>query len=137
MKDVIHIFSDGGSRGNPGPSACAFVVTDTKGNVLHKESIYLGEATNNIAEYKGLLNALQWIEKNYSPSLIKFYMDSELVIRQIKGEYKVKDGNLKTLYEEVIKIRKNLKSKIVFQHIPREKNKLADLLVNHELDKKT
>jgi len=134
MQNQLAIFSDGGARGNPGPAACAIVVQGDKGNPLFKKSEFLGPATNNVAEYQGLLMGLTWILENNQVNEICFYMDSELVVKQIKGLYKVKDENLKLLHQEAKIILEKIPSKIIFQHVPREKNKLADALVNEELD---
>lgn len=136
MDTQISIFSDGGARGNPGPAACAIVAQNTRGEVLHKESKYFNTATNNVAEYQGLIMGLTWIleNKNSKEFEINFYMDSELVIKQVNGLYKVKDVNLKKLHDQVKSLIAKISSTIVFQHVPRHKNKLADLLVNQELD---
>lgn len=134
---IIH--SDGGARGNPGPGACAFIVEQNK-RVVAKGSKYLGEVTNNFAEYSGVLLALNWLLKkspftNYHSPII-FLMDSELVVRQLTGLYKVKDENLKKLFVEVKNITAKISSDIIFKNIPREENKLADFLVNKTLDLK-
>lgn len=132
----MDIFSDGGARGNPGPAACAFVVLDC-GRVVHKESKFLGKTTNNVAEYCGVIGALQWIAQfpifNFQFP-INFYMDSELIAKQINGTYKVKDKDLKRLFLEVTKLLGKIHGKIIFKNIPRAKNKLADFLVNKTLD---
>jgi len=133
---VIH--TDGGSRGNPGPAACAFVVEDASG-MLHKANKFLGRATNNHAEYSGVLIALNWLEKEkeLQSRKIIFYLDSELIVRQINGAYKVKDANLQTLHKEIIKLIANLGLEVSFKNVPRERNKIADGLVNESLDKNT
>ena len=136
MRNQISLFSDGGARGNPGPAACAFVVEE-ENKVLHEESLFLGIATNNVAEYKGLLLGITWIfnNKNLGNRSISFYMDSELIIKQLNGQYRVKDENLKELFIQVKNLLEKIQSKVIFQHILRSKNKKADLLVNLELDK--
>ncbi|KKR70770.1 MAG: Ribonuclease HI [Candidatus Woesebacteria bacterium GW2011_GWA2_40_7b] len=139
MENALTIHSDGGARGNPGPGACAFIV-EQNGRVVTKGSKYLGKVTNNFAEYSGVLLALDWL-LNKSPftnhhSPIIFLMDSELVVRQLTGLYKVKDENLKKLFTEVKKLTTEISSDIIFKNIPREQNKPADLLVNEELDNK-
>ena len=128
---VIH--TDGGSRGNPGPAACAFVIEQNGKEVFHN-SKFLGIATNNFAEYSGVIDAIGWVIENNTLSPITFYLDSELVVRQINGLYKVKDENLKKLFLEVLTKIKELKVRITFKHVPREENSDADLLVNQELD---
>ena len=138
-KNKIAIYSDGGARGNPGPAACAFIVKKGEG-IIQKSSKFLGEATNNVAEYSGAIEALKWLSEN-SPVLkdisgpIEFYMDSELVVKQIIGDYKVKNIKLGVLNSEVLTLLKKIPTKILFINVPRSKNKTADLLVNQELDK--
>ena len=140
MENVIKVFCDGGSRGNPGRSAAAFVV-QKNGRVIYSEAKYLGIATNNFAEYSAVLSALSWFREN--KGLIKneivFFLDSELVVKQIKEDYKIKNKKLKTIFLEI----KNLlagfpplrgRQKIIFKNISREKNKTADILVNQKLD---
>lgn len=135
---VIEVFTDGGSRGNPGPSACAFVVI-INNKIFHQESRYLGITTNNEAEYQGLIIALNFLYKfelsRYER--IDINMDSELIIKQITGEYNIKNANLKFLYNKVVKLIQILKIKINFKHIPRSLNHLADDLVNSRLNSMT
>jgi len=131
----IIIYTDGGSRGTPGPSACSFVVEE-KGRILHKENKFLGKATNNYAEYSGVLLAMEWLKENagHLPKTVNFYLDSELIVRQINGVYKVKDENLKKLHTKILNIIFELKTEITFKNVPREQNKIADQLVNDSLD---
>ncbi len=130
---MMEIFSDGGSRGNPGPAASAFVILkDDK--VFFANAKYLGKATNNVAEYNGVILALEWIVKNKEKDNIRFFMDSELVVKQINGNYKVKDKNLMTLWIRVKRIIADNNLKVNFIHVPREKNAFADNLVNEKLD---
>lgn len=129
-----NIYSDGGSRGNPGISAFAFVIYDGLDEV-YSSSGFLGISTNNKAEYTALLNALKYVNSLYKNNQINFnfYADSELMVKQIKGEYKVKDEDLKILFlecKELIKKIENFK----IEHVRREKNKRADFLVNKVLD---
>lgn len=135
---IIEVFIDGGSRGNPGPSACAFVVI-INNRIFHQESRYLGITTNNEAEYQGLIMALDFLYK-FDLSLyerIDIKMDSELIIKQITGEYNIKNANLKSFYNKVVKLIQIIKVKINFKHIPRSLNHLADDLVNSRLDSLT
>jgi ribonuclease HI len=135
MDNHINIFTDGGSRGNPGKAACAFVVFDQKENLLYSQSKYLGIATNNVAEYSGLLLALDWLLKNSSPEKqILIRMDSELLVRQLTGKYKVKDENLKKFYITAKDMLAKIKGTVFIHHIPRVLNKEADRLVNENLD---
>jgi ribonuclease HI len=131
----ITIHTDGGSRGNPGTAACAFVVEEGD-REIYRGSRYLGHRTNNVAEYSGVLLALKWlVENNKQNSFVSFYLDSELVVKQINAVYKVKDENLRNLLSEVLFLLKKFDGEVVFKNVPREKNKIADLLVNQELDK--
>ena len=137
MQNSLTINCDGGSRGNPGLAACAFVATDA-GNVIYRESKFLGVATNNDAEYSAVILALKWflkspLAKRYLS--INFILDSELVVRQIKGVYKIKSQKLREHNTEIIGLIKNLGVRVEFQNVEREKNKVADGLVNEELDR--
>ena len=130
-KGELIIHTDGGSRGNPGPAACAFVV-EQNGEVVFRASKYLGKATNNVAEYSGVIIALEWLNKE---SDAVFFLDSELVVKQLNGLYKVKDENLHKLFTQVKILIKQTGKKIIFKHVRREENKIADLLLNQELDR--
>jgi ribonuclease HI len=135
MNKGIIIYCDGGSRGNPGKSAAAFVIGEN-GKRIYSEAKYLGIATNNFAEYSAVLAALCWLKKNEGKlkGEIVFNLDSELVVRQINGEYKIKNKRLKGIYLEIKNIIESYPKKIIFKNISREKNKTADLLVNQKLD---
>jgi ribonuclease HI len=135
QKDQITIHTDGGSRGNPGPAACAFVAEEN-GKEIFRSSKYLRNTTNNFAEYSGVILALKWLNENkFKNTSVIFFLDSELVVKQINAIYKVKDKNLRNLFFETLSLVKKLENNIVFKHVPREKNKIADLLVNVELDR--
>jgi len=132
MKLIIH--TDGGSRGNPGPAAIGVVIengTDQK-KTIHKT---IGKTTNNIAEYTALQTAVDYMLENYKTCEVEaeFFLDSELIVRQMNNIYKVKDPALKSMYE-AIKAKIPNFSKITFTHIYREHNKEADALVNSALD---
>ena len=136
MKLTIH--TDGGSRGNPGPAASAFVV-EKDGKPFHRASTFLGNTTNNTAEYRGVITSLNWLSENnivkkLGVDQLTFFLDSELVVKQINGLYKVKDENLRNLFYEVNKLLKSAGVKVTFEHVLRDKNKEADFLVNQELD---
>lgn len=135
MESSIKIYCDGGSRGNPGKSAAAFVVEEN-GKIIYSDSKYLGIATNNFAEYSAVLLALTWVEKNKESANkeIVFILDSELVVKQINGVYKIKNEKLKRIFLEIIKILESLENKIVFKNVSRENNATADFLVNEKLD---
>jgi len=129
-KIVAHI--DGGSRGNPGPAASAFVLTSPQGKRLLAKAFFLGKATNNFAEYTAIHKALEGA-KSLGAEQIIVYSDSELLVRQINGQYKVKSDQIRPLFAESIAMLGLFKSWQVI-HIPREKNKQADELVNKALD---
>lgn len=136
QKDIVIIHSDGGSRGNPGPAACAYVA-ELKKEIIKKQSKFLGNSTNNVAEYEGVLLATKWVleEKvNLLTDEILFYLDSELVVKQLTGEYKIKKPELQSISLDILKNIKNSGIKFHFKHVPREQNKVADFLVNKELD---
>ncbi|MEK9200921.1 MAG: ribonuclease HI family protein [Patescibacteria group bacterium] len=134
--DSISIFTDGGSRGNPGPAASAFIIYDSSNTTLHQHGFYLGIATNNQAEYQAVIEALKYIRDTlYEIHNTNFYLDSELVVKQLRGEYKIKDPNLQTKSQEIKNIIFLLPSNSVrFTHVPREQNSAADALVNKTLD---
>jgi ribonuclease HI len=137
--EEIIIHTDGGARGNPGPAACAFVA-EFSGKTIGKKSLFLGVSTNNCAEYQGVLLALKWLaenRKNFSAPVVTFYLDSELVARQLAGKYKVKDKKLMELSFRAISLSKEISLEINYKNIPREENKIADFLVNEELDKQS
>lgn len=135
FKRKLKVYSDGGARGNPGPAASAFIVLRSN-KVIQNESKYLGNATNNFAEYTGVLMALKWLKDNLenSKEQIHFLLDSELVVNQLKGKYKIKSENLKPIINQIKTVEKNILNEIIYYYIPREKNKLADYLVNKVLD---
>lgn len=133
--DNIFIYADGGSRGNPGPSACATVIKTAAGKIIAEDSAYLGNATNNYAEYCGLILGLKKaISIKLQANEITVVMDSELVVKQLRREFKVKNPNLQSLFVKAYNLTLNFK-RITFKHVPRERNKEADTLVNYELDK--
>lgn len=130
QKIIAHI--DGGSRGNPGPAAYAVIVHTADGTRLASLSKYLGHATNNVAEYQGLLAALDYaLEHNYRR--LKVISDSELLTRQINGQYKVRNANLKFLYERASTLIAQLDS-FSIDHVRREHNQEADRLANEAMD---
>lgn len=137
QKDYLVIHTDGGSRGNPGPAACAFVA-ELEGDIVGNGSKFLGTNTNNFAEYSGVILALNWLLKNesdYNGRDVMFLLDSELVVKQLNGIYKIKKQDLLTLSLTVRKLVTGFSGKIIFRNVPREQNKKADLLLNQELDR--
>ena len=132
----LRIHTDGGSRGNPGPAAVGVVVyQDLITAPLFEYGATIGTTTNNVAEYSALLRAFQWLEKcPLHPDLVEFFLDSQLVVEQMNGRYKIKDVRLGNLKRQIDYLRSLFKYPIVFYYIPREKNKHADQLVNNALD---
>ena len=148
----LKIYTDGGSRGNPGPAAIgAHAITkdgSEKGptlilgsypdkEILFQLSQYIGKTTNNVAEWQAVIKTLEHLVKNnIQANQLDFYLDSELVVKQIKGEYKIKQPHLQTLSLQVRQLLQQLQvTKVNFHHVPRNQNKIADSLVNQALDR--
>lgn len=129
---ILKIHCDGGARGNPGPGASAFVAS-VNGVVIANGSKFLPKTTNNFAEYTAVVLALEWLQNTDYNSAV-FILDSELVARQLNGVYKVKNDELRKLYEKVKGLEEKSKKKITYKSVPREKNKIADTLVNKTID---
>jgi ribonuclease HI len=126
------LFADGGSRGNPGPAASGAVLVDGSGEVIDEAGRYLGTATNNVAEWTALLIGLEKaIERGIKRLAVR--MDSELVVKQMKGEYRVKHVDLQPLHRRAQALLRQFEH-VDIKHIPRKQNALADGLVNHVLD---
>ncbi len=132
--DVI-IFTDGGARGNPGPAASGYVIKNELGENIAEVGLYLGHTTNNQAEYQALLNALLHAQ-NLGASVAHCFLDSELIVKQIKGEYKVKNKDLAPHFLKIWNLLHSFKTYTI-AHIPRERNKEADALVNRAIDAHT
>ena len=134
----INIYTDGGSRGNPGPSALGVFIESENHTELASIGKTLGAQTNNIAEYSAIVEALAWVLLNLenlsSLNKINFYMDSNLAVQQLNGIYKVKNSGIRNLFFEIKKLEAQISKPIYYCHIPREKNKKADRLVNLALD---
>ncbi len=126
----LKVYTDGGARGNPGPAACAFVIYDPAGNLREKRGKYLGKMTNNEAEYQGVIEALTSLA---DPEL-NFYLDSQLVVSQLNGIWKVKEPRLRVLLFKIRQLENG--RKITYAYVPREQNRMADALVNETLDGK-
>ncbi len=137
MKYILH--SDGGARGNPGPAGCGFLIQDEHNNILFEGSKYIGETTNNQAEYQALYLGLEKIKElsDSKVETIDCYLDSELVVKQLKKEYKMKNPELRVWFDKVNLINMQLGNCLHFHHIMREQNKKADQLANEAMDKKT
>lgn len=131
--DKVIIFTDGGARGNPGPAGIGAVIYDEHKKLIAEISEYLGVATNNQAEYKALIAAFHKA-KELGAKELDCYLDSELVVKQLKGEYRVKDKDLALLFLSIHNLSLSFK-KIFYTHIPREKNAAADCLANEAMDR--
>lgn len=129
--NVVSVYIDGASRGNPGPAAYAVLVKTAQGKPLASLSKILGETTNNVAEYRALLAALEYAVEHQHE--VKLYSDSELLVRQIEGRYKVKSADLKPLHDRARTLIRQLKA-FSITHVPREENQEADRLANEALD---
>lgn len=133
-KKTLRVYCDGGARGNPGPAASAFIVVLPDGKILVKKGVFIGETTNNIAEYKAVLFALEWLlDLRYSGEVI-FFLDSQLVVNQMTGKFKIKNKNLLSIASKIKSLEKKFRGKIFYKNIPREQNKITDLLVNKTLN---
>ncbi|HSV94836.1 MAG TPA: ribonuclease HI family protein [Spirochaetia bacterium] len=138
--DLLEINTDGGSRGNPGPAGIG-VYAVSEGKEIFTLSETIGETTNNVAEYTAVIRSLEYLaEKEIFTERIKYILDSELIVRQILGKYKVKQPHLQILRQQIVDLVKALKEKgqiklMSLITVPREQNKKADALVNEALDK--
>jgi len=137
MAKSLYVFTDGGARGNPGPAAIGFLIKDNSGKILVEQGKPIGRATNNIAEYQAVIEALRWIASNirYQTSSINFFLDSKLVVNQLNGLFKIKNKNLRNLIIEVRRLEQEIGGNVFYNFIPREKNRKADFLVNFALAK--
>ncbi len=138
MANIINVFTDGGARGNPGPSAIGVYITDGVNKKIAGFGKTIGIATNNVAEYKAVIEALTWIienKKDFSKDAkIHFFLDSKLVCSQIIGIFKVKNADLRNLLFDVRQQEAQISLPIYYEHIPREQNTRADEFVNQALD---
>lgn len=134
----LTIFGDGGSRGNPGQAAYGFVIYDDLEKVVYKQGTRIGINTNNVAEYSAVINALDWVEKNCKEEVadIAFFLDSQLVVSQLTGKFRVKHPNMLPLFAKVKQLESRLNAKISYTAIPRAQNSAADEMVNLALDYK-
>lgn len=133
------IYSDGGARGNPGPAAIGIVIKRSDGGLKKEYSEYIGEATNNEAEYQAVIFALKKLKQligkhDASEAKVEVRSDSELLEHQINGQYKIADKNLQPLFLEIWNLKVDF-GEVTFKHVPREDNHEADRLVNMALDK--
>ena len=130
----VKLFTDGGSRGNPGPSAGGYVILDMDDNLLYGNGKYLGITTNNQAEYHSLKGGLEKLSE-LQVKVVHVYMDSLLVVNQMKGIYKIKNRDLWPIYQAIKDLLPNFRE-VEFNHVLREFNKLADEQVNIVLDER-
>ncbi len=130
---MLTAFIDGGSRGNPGPAGYGVQVIDGNGAVVQELAEPIGVSTNNEAEYRGLIAALQWITaQGHKKARIR--SDSELLVRQMRGEYRVKSPGLQPLHREATRLAYSMES-VEFEYVPREQNREADRLANEAMDR--
>lgn len=138
--DEIIVYTDGGSRGNPGEAAIGVVIKNKKGDIIKTYGEAIGIATNNVAEYSAVIFALQKLKQLFGKEktaklAIEFRMDSQLAVKQLGGEYKIENEELQKLFMKIWNLKFDF-AKLNFIHIPREKNHEADKMVNEALDKK-
>lgn len=133
-KKAVIINTDGGARGNPGPAGIGLVIKNLDGELLYSHGGYIGETTNNVAEYSALIKALEE-SINLGVTDVKIQMDSELIVKQMQGVYKIKQPALQELAGKVLALLKKFNS-YSFAHVRREYNSEADALVNKALDEK-
>lgn len=130
----LSLYTDGASRGNPGEAGAGFVLYDSNDEEVAGEGVYLGTCTNNLAEYQALILGLK-LAVQFEPKHLDIYLDSQLIVRQVLGQYKVKSQQLKPLYTQVMDVLSGLQSWRIF-HVRRELNKRADELANQGIDEK-
>ncbi len=128
----VFLYTDGGSRGNPGPAGIGVVILDSAKKRIKDLYKYIGETTNNVAEYNALIHGLEEAAKLNADEVV-INMDSELIAKQLNGEYRVKDPDIKPLFEKALGIMKNFRA-FEIRHIERSKNKEADKLVNKAIN---
>ncbi len=129
----VTVHTDGGSRGNPGHAAIGVVIRNAEtSEVIFEHGSYIGITTNNVAEYSALVKALE-TAKDLGAQAVAVYMDSELIVRQMQGRYKIKEPTLQVLAAKVIQLKNNF-TEVTFEHVRREFNKDADRMVNQALD---
>lgn len=132
--DTMHVYTDGASRNNPGEAACAYIFAEPEGDVFHKDGDYLGVKTNNQAEYHAVISALEGaVGVHRGP--ITLFSDSQLIVKQLNGDWRVKSDNMKPLYDKVIQLGQRYDS-LEFKYVPRDNSKIqmADEFCNSILD---
>ena len=134
LTGVFALYTDGASRGNPGEAGAGAVILDDQGEELAARSFYLGKCSNNVAEYKALIFGLQ-AALELGCRQLEIFLDSQLIVRQVQGQYKVKNAGLKPLFAQVKQLLAKLNS-FTISHVPRNENKRADELANRGIDDK-
>jgi ribonuclease HI len=129
---TLRLYTDGASRGNPGPAALGVVIEDDQGMRLRTFHRYIGSATNNIAEYQALIDGLKAV-LDWKPDRLEVYLDSKLVVEQVNGNYRVKNPELQKLISRVMELKGQF-PEVAIKHVEREKNRGADMLANMALD---
>ncbi|MCG2686270.1 ribonuclease HI family protein [Candidatus Parcubacteria bacterium] len=129
---MLLLRSDGGARGNPGPAGAGFVLEDSSGNEVEQGSEFLGKATNNEAEYQALILGMRAAQK-HSPRELRCFLDSQLVVNQLNGLFRIKKAHLAKLVVKVRELERGFK-KVEYHYVPREQNGRADKLVNKAID---
>ena len=130
--DKLIISTDGGARGNPGPAGIGVVIRKNENEVLETYKDYIGETTNNQAEYQAVVKGLQ-LAKKYKPETVEVRLDSELVVSQLNMEYKVKNPDFQEWFIKIWNLRQDF-MQVTFKHVPRDQNTLADQMVNQAID---
>lgn len=130
---AARVYTDGGARGNPGPAAVGVVIEAESGQLIHSFGRAIGTATNNVAEYLAVISALEWLGSRPRIIKVSFFLDSALVVHQLRGEWKLKQEHLRPLAARIRELAKNLT--VSYSLIPRTLNRRADALVNRALDK--
>lgn len=137
--EKIVAYTDGGARGNPGPAGIGVQIQSSDGTVLEESSQFIGNSTNNFAEYQAVMLALQTLKKKYGKRSkemeFEIRLDSELVKKQLSGEYQIKEPGLVPNFIEIHNMRVSNFPHLTFRHVPREKNKDADRLANEAMDR--
>jgi len=128
------IRTDGGSRGNPGPAAIGIVIEDQTGRSLFEAGYFIGDTTNNVAEYRAILKGLEEAQR-LKGSHLTIYCDSQLVVRQLNGQYRVRNPAMQNYHQQVMAQLEHFK-RVTFQHVSREENAAADTLVNRALNRR-
>lgn len=133
----LKIYTDGGARGNPGPAGIGVYAIDQTNQEVYSQSSYIGEATNNVAEYRAFEASLDWLQRyldNNAVESVTWCLDSMLVVEQLQRHWKIKEAHLQLLAHNIWQKMSTLKVSYIIRHVPRAQNKIADLLVNRALD---